>query len=77
MISIGELILIAVYTAMAGYIVYLQHKRRKAEDQANNLTLLLHGVAIGEVTIEVHNHGYNIIRTDSPDRKVPGYQHRT
>lgn len=71
MITYGELLVGAVYFAMAGYIVYLQLELKKSNRAGQMLTMILHDVASGEVEIERTEHGISI-RKD--DRQVQTHQ---
>jgi hypothetical protein len=67
MISAVELMVLAVYAAMAGYIVHLQIKLKKTEKAGAFLTMVLHDIATGEVDIERTDNG---IRIRKGDREV-------
>lgn len=73
MISYVELMVFAVYAAMAGYIMYLQHQLKKAQNAGAFLTMVLHDIASGEVEIERTEHG---IRIRKDDREVSVHQRR-
>lgn len=77
MISYGELFALFIYSCMAGYIMYLQHKRKEAEHHVGKLTLLLHGIALGELKLEVHEHGFSISRKREDVGEVSAHQRGT
>lgn len=60
MISYVELMVLVVYEAMAGYIMYLQHQLKKAHKAGEFLTMVLHDMACGNVKIERTEHGINL-----------------
>lgn len=60
MISIGELIILLAYIAMAGYIVYLQDKLKKAERMSDVMSMVLRDVVNGDVTITKSEDGFHI-----------------
>lgn len=73
MISYTELMVLAVYAAMAGYIVYLQHQLKKAQHAGAFLTMVLHDMVNGDVEIERTSDG---IRIRKDDREVSVHQRR-
>jgi len=77
MISYAELFALAVYAAMAGYIMYLQHKRKQADEHIHRITMLLHGVALGELKLEVHKDGFSISRKREDTGEVQAHQRGT
>ena len=62
MISYVELMVLVVYAAMAGYIMYLQHQLKKAHKAVAMLTMILHDIASGEVEIKGASDGFSIAR---------------
>ena len=77
MISYAELFALAVYAAMAGYIMYLQHKRKESDEHVHRITMLLHGVALGELKLEVHKDGFSISRKREDTGEVQAHQRGT
>lgn len=71
MITYVELLVGAVYFAMAGYIMYLQHQLKKSNCAGKMLTMILHDIATGQVEIERTNDG---IRIRKDNRQVPSHQ---
>jgi len=61
-LTIGEMIVGAVYFAMAGYIMYLQHQLKKAHKAGEFLTMVLHDMASGNVIIERTEDGIKVMR---------------
>lgn len=62
MISYAELLIGAVYFAMAGYIMYLQHQLKKSNRAGEFLTMVIHDMASGNVTIERTEDGIKVMR---------------
>ena len=62
MISYVELMVLVVYAAMAGYIIYLQHQLKKAHKAVAKLMMILHDIASGEVEIKGASDGFSIAR---------------
>ena len=62
MISYVELMVLVVYAAMAGYIIYLQHQLKKAHKSAAMMMMILHDIASGEVEIKGASDGLSIAR---------------
>jgi len=60
MISYAELFALAVYAAMAGYIMYLQHIVKRASDKTDFLQLVLVDICDGKVDIRRTRHGFAI-----------------
>jgi hypothetical protein len=69
MISYVELFVLAVYAAMAGYIVYLQHLLKKANGKRHFLEMVIVDVIEGNVTIRREQDGFSIHKTE---RKTAG-----
>ena len=67
MISYVELMVLVVYAAMAGYIMYLQHQLKKAYKAGEFLTMVLHDMACGNVKIERTEHGIKVMRPSADD----------
>jgi hypothetical protein len=74
MITYVELMVLAVYAAMAGYIVYLQMELRKVKVHAGFLVDVLHRIARKELKIEEHEDGFSISKRQA-DREVSVHQH--
>jgi hypothetical protein len=62
MISYAELLIGVVYFAMAGYIMYLQHQLKKSNRAGEFLTMVIHDMASGNVTIERTEDGIKVMR---------------
>ncbi len=62
--TIGEIIVGAVYFAMAGYIMYLQHIVKKASDKTDFLQLVLVDVCDGKVDIRRTRNGFAISKRE-------------
>lgn len=69
MISYAELLIGAVYFAMAGYIMYLQHQLKKAHKAGEFLTMVLHDMASGNVIIERTEDGIKVMRPATDTNK--------
>lgn len=63
MISYAELMVLVVYAAMAGYIMYLQHQLKKAHKAGEFLTRVLHAMSCSNVKIERTDDGEQCTRT--------------
>ena len=59
-LTIGEMIVGAVYFAMAGYIMYLQHIVEKVSSKTDFLQLVLVDVCDGKVDIRRTRNGFAI-----------------
>ena len=64
MISYGELFVLAVYAAMAGYIVYLQHKLKESDKKRYFLEMVIVDVLEGNVEIRRADNGFTIHKTE-------------
>lgn len=71
MISYVELMVLVVYAAMAGYIMYLQHQLKKAHKAGEFLTMVLHDMACGNVKIERTEHGIKVMRPNVDGEQRP------
>lgn len=60
MITYVELMVLAVYAAMAGYIMYLQHQLKKAKHACEMLAMVLRDMVNGDVEIERTDDGIHI-----------------
>lgn len=77
MITYAEAIMFAVYFAMAGYIVYLQHRLRQATEAGATMAMVLRDVANGELEIERYSDGFKIVRKGEVTREVSVHQRGT
>lgn len=73
MITYVELMVLAVYAAMAGYIVYLQMELRKVKVHAGFLVDILHRIARKELEIKERQDGFSI-HSRQDDGEVPIHQ---
>lgn len=73
MITYVELMVLAVYVAMAGYIVYLQMELRKTKVHAGFLVDLLLRIARSELEIKENGDGFSVHKRPT-DREVPIHQ---
>jgi hypothetical protein len=60
MVTYVELMVLAVYAAMAGYIMYLQHQLKKSNLAGAMLTMLLKDMVEGDVEIERTSDGIRV-----------------
>lgn len=66
MITYVELMVLVVYAAMAGYIMYLQHQLKKSNQAGALLTMLIHDMVEGDVEIERTEDGIRIKHNGKP-----------
>lgn len=66
MITYVELMVLVVYAAMAGYIMYLQHQLKKSNQAGALLTMLIHDMVQGEVEIERTEDGIRVKHNGKP-----------
>lgn len=66
MITYVELMVLVVYAAMAGYIMYLQHQLKKSNHAGAMLAMVLKDIAEGEVEIERTKDGIRIKHNGKP-----------
>ena len=64
MISYVELMVLVVYAAMAGYIMYLQHKLKGSEQKRYFLEMVIVDVLEGNVEIRRADNGFTIHKTE-------------
>lgn len=64
MISYVELMVLVVYAAMAGYIMYLQHKLKASEQKRYFLEMVIVDVLEGNVEIRRADNGFTIHKTE-------------
>jgi hypothetical protein len=64
MISYGELFVLAVYAAMAGYIMYLQHKLKASDRKRYFLETVIVDVLEGNITIRRERDGFSIHKAE-------------
>lgn len=64
MISYVELMVLVVYAAMAGYIMYLQHKLKGSEYKRYFLERVIVDVIEGNVSIRREQDGFSIHKTE-------------
>ncbi len=63
-LTIGEMIVGAVYFAMAGYIMYLQHVVQRVSNKTDFLQLVLVDVCDGKVDIRRTQNGFAISKRE-------------
>jgi hypothetical protein len=73
MISFGELFVYVVYFAMAGYIMYLQHRVKEATKAGAVMAMVLHDIANGELEVERYKDGFRIVKCGT-DSETPTHQ---
>ena len=63
MISYVELLVLVVYAAMAGYIVYLQSRLKASDNKRRFLEMVIVDVIEGNVSIRREQDGFSIHKT--------------
>jgi hypothetical protein len=64
MITYVELLVLAVYAAMAGYIVYLQSQLKEVNRKRHFLEMVIVDVIEGNVSIRREQDGFSIHKTE-------------
>jgi hypothetical protein len=64
MITYVELLVLVVYAAMAGYIVYLQSRLKASENKRRFLEMVIVDVIEGNVSIRREQDGFSIHKTE-------------
>ena len=64
MITYVELLVLAVYAAMAGYIVYLQSQLKEVNRKRHFLEMVIVDVIEGNVSIRRERDGFSIHKTE-------------